>query len=278
MAFGKNANSFKLLKKIIMDYNSIRHIVLNTIAASAADLVVNNQTVYIGKSILGKYKNLVGGSTRKETAITSETAGVVTVTPPGTVVNDVDYGFYLTQWNPSARGASPKYVSSLISVHTPATGSLTATTLCNQFRNEYFALQNMFHVAATGTSTLILTADAGSPVIYGSATSLSSLSSPVTLAVSPIGIMKRGVPAAMEALGVPSDLITGAAYTLYSFETDDKVGVSNSMSVQQAGITYLWLLESATNYSTLITRLDEFVASFPSGGSTYSDPEIAAVA
>jgi len=259
--------------------NTIRHIVLNTIAGSAADLIVKNQITYLSTHYLGRYLDYEPWNAVKETAITAETPGVVTITPPGTPVASTTYSFVLIQLIPGAQGSSPKRVQKTVSVTTAAVAP-NATALCDQFRSEYFAGQSSFNVVASGGATLILTAAAGSPYVsvkeYRSdATSYMTVSDPPTTP----GIDTRGTPTDMQALGVSSALTTGTAYTLYGLRNNQHVGNSNRSKVNQAEDIYIWLneTEDETAYAALVTRMDEWYQSFASGGSTV-DPEIIATA
>lgn len=257
--------------------SGIRHIVLNTLQASAADLIVKNQWAYIDSEPLGRVMDLEGGATRKELAVTSATPAVWTYTPPaGALLNSQNYGLRVTQWFPGAEGVEQKYITRDLVITTPATGTITATSIANQFRNEIFTSTSPFDITASGTTTLILTASSTNPIVVVSWLNFGAGAS-TDLGETTTGIATRGTPAAMQALGVSSDDTTGTAYTLYSFAGDPPTGKSNSMRVNQYEVVYLWINQSATNYAAFITRMDEFVQSFPSGGSTYSDPEILAV-
>lgn len=255
--------------------NKIRHIVLNTTAASAGDLIVDDQEAYIQKYWLGKPKDFLGRHTRKETAITAETLGVITLTPTG-AANSLEYGIQLTQLNPGATGTAQKQITKNITVTTPATGAVSATTICDQFKNEYFNVQSTFNVTvnATGAGTLVITAVAGSPFIFAKWLNLGGGAS-TDLVNTTAGIDTRGTPTDMQALGVSSSLTTGTGYTLYSFRSLHEVGESNRSVETQYEDIYLWLNESMTNYAALITRLDQFVAALGSGGAF--DPEIIGV-
>lgn len=85
-----------------------------------------------------------------------ETPQQYIITP--TNAASTQFGFTITQFVP----ALGRIVTRLITTVTPSAGS-TATTICNAFRtqvNNYDDIQ----VVGTGTATLILTADSGSPI------------------------------------------------------------------------------------------------------------------
>lgn len=260
-----------------------RNIVINTITAAGAGIFVSNQIVWIEKNRVGRFLDLVAGETVKETAITSATAGVVTYTPT-TPLNDTDYSIQLTQLIPAATGVNPKQITKVLTIHTPATGTITATTISNQFKNEYFSGQittyssgvYLLSTSALGTGSVVMTAAATAPVLFASWYAGGGVAGDVVNTTS--GIQTRGLPANMLALGVPSASITDTSYTLYSFGNNENTGQNNTMKVNQHEAVYVWIASNATNFAGAITRMDELINSFPSGGSTFSDPEIDALA
>jgi hypothetical protein len=183
----------------------------------------------------------------------------------------------LTQLSPGAQGTAPKKIVKVIKVTTPATGSVTATTICDQFKNEYFNVQSTFDVTvnATGAGTLVITAAAGSPVIFASWVSLGGGAAGDVVNTT-AGVDTQGTPTDMEAIGVSSALTTGAAYTLYSIRAEHVTGESNRSIATQYEDIYIWLNEAATNFAALETRLDEFFGAYPDGGSTFPDHEFLA--
>lgn len=261
--------------------SGIRHIVINEASASAANVLVNNQWVSIYGQVIGHYMDLQGGFTRKEVAITTEIPGVVTYTPTS-AANSTTYGFQVVQLFPNATGAQQKRVVLDLYVTTPDTGAVTAASICEQFRAKYFDSNLEFlgslDVTETGGagSPLVLEANAGAPVVFASWINYGGGASTDVVNTTP-GVDTQGTSADMQAVGVDSDLITGTAYTLYSFRGNPPTGQNNSMRVNQLEWVYVWINQSITNYAAIITRMDEMVAGFPAGGSTYPDPEIVAL-
>ena len=238
-----------------MRYYKPRHIILGTTAptGSGAAVFISDQIIWANKNRVARYLDIEPKNVRKETAITSETAGVVILTP-SSPTNDTTYSFTLVQLNPNATGTQAERVERVISVTTPATGTVTATTIVTQFNTEYFSLaSNPFNVAVTTGATLTLTASAGYPILWGSV-----YSSGGTVAVnnSVAGIDTRGLAADLERLGAPSSLVTGTAYTLYAIVNNEHIGQNNMMRVNQPENVYIWMDEAASGYSTWVTDMD----------------------
>jgi len=258
-------------------YYQPRNIVLNTTAASAADVVVDRGIVYLKNNRVGRYLDFTQTSWVKETAITSETAGVVTYTPT-TPLNSTTYSFTLTQLVPSAQGVSPKVITKLISVTTPATGSITATTICNQIKNEFFAGQittystGEFQLTtnALAAGTVVMTASSGSPILFASWYNSGGGVAGDLINTTP-GVNTRGLPANLIAAGVPSATASGTSYTLYAGQNKEHTGFNNTMQVNQPEEIYIWLNSDMTNFAALITRMDELMNIYSAGG-TVVDP------
>ena len=228
------------------------NVVLNTTAGST-DIVVKNRELYIKGALFLRFDDVQAGSIVKETAITSETLGVVTFTvASATPAFNTTYSLSLTIQNPGAQGATPNPITSVISIVTPATGTLTPTTVDAQFIARINATLGSY-VLATGTTTLIVTALAGYPVLTGGWVINPDAS---TVAQTTQGISKRGTAAALNTLGVPTTLTTGTAYSLYSVINATDIGQNNTMRVNQVTPKMLWLNESMTNYASFITAMD----------------------
>jgi len=255
-------------------YFQPRNIVLNSLAITAAggDVTVAQGVVYLGTNRLGRYLDLTQKSWVKQTGISSQTNGVVTYTPTNPL-NSTTYGFTLNQVNPSATGTMPDITTKLITITTPATGSITATTISDQFKNEFFSTgSNGFNVTvnATGAGTVVITAAAGYPFIWGSWYSGGVAGDLIN---TTLGIATRGLPADLIAAGVPSATASAALYTLYAGQNKEMTGFNNTMQINQPEEVFVWISESMTGYAALITRMDELMNSYAAGG-TAVDPLI----
>lgn len=239
-----------------------QHIVLNTIAASAGDWSVKNQTVYIQGVPFFKFDDVIVGSIVKETAVTSETAGVVTFTvASSTPAYNTTYAVTINVSNPNATGSQSNPIVQTIAVTTPASGTLTPTTVTTQFKAAINAAMGTY-VTASGTSTLVITGNAGYPVVTGSWATNPDAS---TVTQTTQGVPKSGTPAAMQALGVASSLTTGTAYTLYSVLVNSVVGEGNGAAAKGLIAKMLWLNQSDGNCANLVTQIDLTLAGYSTG-------------
>ncbi len=111
----------------------------------------------------------------------TEVAQITTVTP--TAANSTTFELYITQWVPSLN----RMVDGYLTYTTQSSGD-TATTICNAWRSSLSA-QTSIKITGSGTSTLVLTGDAGSPIftvtnISPSATTQTSAQAGVAIASS----------------------------------------------------------------------------------------------
>lgn len=260
-----------------MRYFEPRNLVFNAaFAAVGADLVVSNQIAYLGGKRLGRYLDFTPGSVRKEVGIAAETLGVVTNTPT-VPLNSTIYGMLLTQVFPASTGIIPEIITRQISIQTPATGVITAITISDQFKNEFFNTgANPFQVTtnALGAGSVAITAAAGYPVIFGSWVNLGGGAAANVVNNTP-GVDTRGLPADLIASGVAAADASAALYTLYAFQNNEHTGYNNTMKVNQPEEVFIWLNEAAADYAAMVTRMDQFWDAL-SGAGTF-DPEIVAL-
>lgn len=249
-----------------------QNIVLNSTLGSG-DIVVKDRHLFIQGQAFFKFDDVELGSIVKETAITSETLGVVTFTvASATPAYNTQYSLALTiQPTSTATGTATVPITRVISIATPATGTLTPTTVDAQFIAAINAALGSY-VLATGTTTLIVTALAGYPILTGGWVVNPDSS---TVAQTTQGIAKRGTAAALQALGVPSALTTAAAYTLYSCITDTGLaGFNNTARVNQRTPKMLWLSESMTNVASFISRFDQAILAYTGISGTTVDHSV----
>lgn len=258
-----------------MQRSIYQHIILDTVLGTAADLLVKERHLYIAGTLMYKLDDVSRGSVVKETSITSETAGVVTYTPPATPVNSTTYSIQFRVANPGATGAQDDPLVFNVSVTTPATGTLTATTLADQFRTVLATSPYSTYVTGSGTATLIITGNSGYPIVIGSSTS------PITSVQTTIGVAKRGTPTAMAALGVGTTYgntvylngtqsLAGTKYTLYTSLEHRNIGESVTDRVNQGMLKMLWINEDDGDAAALIAAIDLALA----GDSTYQAAEL----
>lgn len=249
--------------------NTPRNIVLNSY--SATPLTVSDGVLYASGERVCEWKGIVSGSVKKYVSA-SETASVWTITP-GIPVSGAPVGIEVTQWYPSSQNnfENPKVRTLIVDV--PASG-YTVEQLCDAFRAQYFATgTNQFQITASGTSTLILTANAGYPIVFVRFVAITA-GNTATVVNTTAGVNARGNAAQLVANGVPAATASGTAYTLYTIEYAEKTGQSNSMVVMQNDRVWIWLNEADSDYATAITNTDNLLSGLASG---VANPEILAV-
>lgn len=250
-----------------MQRSVYQHTVLDTIQASGLDIVVQNRQLYINGVSMWKFDDVRVNGIKKKTAVTSETLAKLTYTVPAVPANSTTYTVQFTVANNGATGAQSNPLVFNISVLTAATGTLANTDLVTQFKAVLANAPYTTYIAASGTTTLVLDAVAGYPVLIGGATA------PITVAQTAQGIPKNGLPANMVALGV-TPTPTGAAYTMYYCENFAAIGETNTRRFNQGVQQVLWLREAATNYATFITDFDNVLLGFLKDGTTINNHQL----
>lgn len=251
--------------------------IFDTIQATHADVALANgwitsKITAAGQQRLMRYLDIM--TVNNQVAVT-EVPQVTTLTAAGTT-NSVAYGIKIQQYLGPTQGVK----TFNFNVTTPATGTISPTTIHAQFIAQINA-NTQIKVTASGTTTLVLTADAGYPFFAVSLTKigLGFIGFPPT-APTTAGVAARGTAAAITALGgvlnSSSVAFTGSAYTTTYITFTSHLAPGNTLDTNQGGQCYLAFNEAATNYAALQAYLLELFAAFPSGGSTYPDPEILA--
>jgi hypothetical protein len=135
----------------------ITNTVLNTIAASAADIVLNNHQLSVTGTPTMDFRKIEEVNTLPAL---NELLAIATVTP--TAADSTVFTINIRQY------VGGKLVVVPISYTTAATGD-TATTICNAYRAminaNAIAAGGQLQVTTSGTATLIITALTGSPLL-----------------------------------------------------------------------------------------------------------------
>lgn len=129
--------------------------ILSTIQASAADLSVANHKLSITGCPTVDTRTMQSWDDGLNSSLT-EVAQITTVTP--TAANSTTYTLYISQWVPSLGKMVYGYLT-----HTTASSGDTATTICDAWRDQLEA-QTQIKITGSGTSTLVLTGQTGSPL------------------------------------------------------------------------------------------------------------------
>lgn len=235
--------------------------ILSTIAAVAADISLSNHVLSITGCPAMDFRTLeaIGGYITP----VAETRGVLTFTNTG--ANSTAYKGRVTQYIPSIGQLS------IVDFGTtsPASGS-TTTTVSTSLKADLNARLNL-KIAATGTTTTIITASAGSPIITGTAISGG------TFAITTPGVASVGTYADLVAAGV-TGATAGKTYNQITFVYKSPIADLLGEARVTNNSHTLYVQSDATNYAAFNTRMAELLSSFPAGGSTYSDSEALALA
>ncbi len=247
-----------------------------TVTAAHADITVNNHILTIGATTLAPLPGRQQIDVRmieKAALVTAvaETSAVWTITP--TAAASQEFSILITQ---IINGTARQMVATAYSL---ASGS-TATTICNDLRAQINANTTM-KITATGTTTLILTAQSTYPII-ASVSQVSLGSTPgvfASITNTTPGVAARGTYAQLIAQGVDSTIIVaGQSYTNFRLlyraaSVNDPAG---NVSQMRIGLN-LYINAGATNYAALATRLGEIIDGFGASVTT-ADPEFLALA
>ena len=237
-------------------------IVLNTIAAAAADLTVVGGVIGIDDYSF-PWKKMF--SAEKQLSVAG-TAGVITATP-GALAANTEYAFFLTQ------EVSGEVITERITWVSGSTAPATADIVCDGWRSVVLAHVNAgrfkITVPAAGAVTLIL--PASSVADYN----LTSVSGPLgATAQTTSGVAPVNLGADLLAAGVvdsfDSDLpASGTTYTLYdwSLKLPKGKGGFNGQTDDQDVSLKLFVQEAQAGTAALVIEIDYVLAGLNPGGT-----------
>lgn len=241
--------------------------VLNTIQAAAADFELVGGVISVGDPLetLCRYNDVIDA---KIIPAQAETLQVRTLTP--VAANNSTYAFWIRQLNPFT-GAYYYWEGSTT---TPASGG-TATTIGDAFRasiNAQTAAGNL-KVAATGTTTLILTATTGYPVFE---TGFIELGGGFTAAATTPGVVAIGTAALLESIGIEG--ATAGPYTAVVITYARIMGYNNTDPERQRS-TFTWYLNEAdsTDYADLVEVIEYSLSGRTVSAGGVANPEAIAI-
>lgn len=193
----------------------------------------------------------------KKTVAVAQTLQAQVITFTGTT-NLITYALTITQLDPIAEN----FNSFPITITTPATGTISPTTIAEQFRDAINA-NPQIHIAATGTTTLVLTAETGyatfsiKVVDAGLGTSVA--------AASPAGVYPFGLSPYydLQRVGLTSSDYTGSTsgYTKYTWVADNLAGLTNYDTTRKPVQVNVFINTDDASAAALITTIDGIFAS-----------------
>ncbi len=216
---------------------------LTTVAALGADCKVVGDVAYI----TGLPPMLVSGI--KPTSVVAPVTEVLQVTT-GTpsVGNSTAYAINLVYTNKRTG-----IIESTDLIYT-SDASATATEICDYFRNAVNSLSDIMPIAATGTTTLILTAVTGSNSSQAQFTATSYGVGSIAFVTGTPAVIGVGKGVFIQGSPYPSaDVVDGSYYyqVIMDFCNSEELGstMSNSTLVDR---NVLYVLSTATNVETLV--------------------------
>lgn len=217
-------------------YPNTQYLVLTNPAVTSSSWVLANGVITINGQQVCKYKELRKASV---TASVNETLQVTTLTP--TAAANSTYQIMIQQYNFS----TGKTYTATYTYTTAAAGD-TATTIGDYFRGQINADPTL-RVVATGTTTLILTAEAGFPVFT---VTILSVGGGLTQSTGTPGVVAVGTTAALALQGIT---VTGANYTTVHLEYAPITGLNIKDSTDVYSVYDLYLDTTDTQTGPLVT-------------------------
>ena len=237
------------------------YLVVNTVQASGADLTLNNGVISFGNpaQTICKYLDITKASV---TASVAEVLQVTTLTPTA-AANSV-YEILIEQFNPVTGNTMTFQYS-----YTTAASGDTATTIGNYFR-ELITADPLIKIAATGTTTLILTAEAG----YAQFTvTILQTGGGFTQSTGTAGVVAVGTTAALALQGIT---VSGAAYTTVHMEWTPVTGATVKTPNGTPFVLDIYLNEADGDTAALTAKFQYTLAGREVSAGGPANPEILA--
>jgi hypothetical protein len=196
----------------------------------------------------------------------AETAGVITLTP--TNVASTQYAFELRQYFPDTKTWVKEYFT-----HTTAASGSSATTISTALKAAINAADasGRIRAVATGTTTVVITADAGSPLIFAT-----SFQSNLAVAATTPGVLAVGTYNALLYAGVAAaDIASGHTYASINFVFEEQ-NLSGSNAAPNVVSHTVYYDAADSDYATVNTAVKKILAGVTSG--TTSNAEAVALA
>jgi len=237
--------------------------VLSTVAALGADCaIVNKQITVTG------LKSFIPVSTLKPSSVVAPVTGVVQITTyTPTVANSTSYALALGYLNKVTRS----WTYSVLVVDSDS--SATDTEICNAFRNQISLMTATMPIVGSGTTTLILTAEAGYEVFTSSSIGVGVL----TPAATQAGVIRVGYGADLKVVyPEASSSITDTSY-YYQVSMDYIPNSYGTQTMTQSNVVNraaVLVLSTATNvlslvgtYGTLTQAISGWQATWTAAGT-----------
>lgn len=228
---------------IVSTYPNKTYIVADVYTATswamAAGVITWSDPLATQGQVITKYNAITKASI---TAAVAETLQVTTLTP--VAANNSVYQFIIQQYNFS----TGKTYTGTYTYTTAASGD-TATTIGDAFRSQINNDQNI-KIAATGTTTLVLTAEAGFPVFT---VTILQVGGGLTQATGTPGVVAKGTTAALALQGIT--VPAGNTYTTIHIEYSPVTGMNIKDGVSVASVLDLYLEDGEADYAAVLAAI-----------------------
>lgn len=245
-----------------MQKNIINYNVLSTLTTGGGDANIVGYDIVITGAIPIDYRGIVGTSGIVTTV--AETSQVTTFTPTAGQ-NSTQFVLLLNQTVSGGVVLNQQFVYT-------SDASMTATEVCEGFRT---AINNSnFEIVASGTATLILTANAG----YSKFT-LTVLAGAGSNVTGTPGVYAVNTYASLTAAGVVG-VSAGKTYTSLQYQWVDLVGTVDKLTDSVVNQWTVYVDDSATNYAAFLVKLQSIinaVAASPLNGFLADSGQSAAI-
>lgn len=245
-----------------MQKNIINYNVLSTLTTGGGDANIVGYDIVITGAIPIDYRGIVGTSGIVTTV--AETPQVTTFTPTAGQ-NSTQFVLLLNQTVSGGVVLNQQFVYT-------SDASMTATEVCEGFRT---AINNSnFEIVASGTATLILTANAG----YSKFT-LTVLAGAGSNVTGTPGVYAVNTYASLTAAGVVG-VSAGKTYTSLQYQWVDLVGTVDKLTDSVVNQWTVYVDDSATNYAAFLVKLQSIVnavAASPLNGFVFDSGNSAAI-
>lgn len=222
---------------------------INTVAASAADISYSNKTLTISVDN-GTFPAMVYENVKSVTKVTgvAETSQVTNVT--FTAANSTTYEFVITQSVGAPNGAPATYIATYTSISSGATEQQIVDAMVNQINAQTGSTGIQITASDGGASTITLTAQTGYPFFTATAIQNTTVSASVT------GVSAKGIGADLAAAGI-SGATTGNTYTSYTFEYYDVEAAQMNTETKNGPNTHtLYVNQGDADFAAFDSRLN----------------------
>jgi hypothetical protein len=241
-------------------YPNSQYLVLNSPDVTATSWVLANGVISINSQNVCKYNAVKKASV---TAAVAETLQVTTLTP--VAANNSVYQIMIQQYNFST-GVT---YTGMYTYTTAASGD-TATTIGDAFRSQINNDQ-VLKIVASGTTTLILTAEAGFPVFT---VTILQLGGGLTQTTGTAGVVAVGTTAALALRGIT--VPAGKSYTTVHLEYSPVTGMNAKDDVNLYSVYDLYLDGADTQTAALVTVITNNINGLDNAGLV-ANPEAIAI-